>query len=115
LCGRKFSQSGFLTNADGKLLVDYVVRFESLPEDLAHVCRVLDIPFSLKHANCSSHRDYRSYYDQRAIDLVAEHCRRDIELFGYTFDGAREGIRAPTEGALDEAEGRAPSRLRLAA
>jgi len=89
---RKFEQSRFLTDRCGGLVMDYVGRFETLREDFAHVCRVLEIPFALPHANRSAHRDYRSYYNDQTIDLVAEHCRTDIELFGYSFDGACDDL-----------------------
>jgi hypothetical protein len=36
--------------------------------------------------NVSVHRDYREYYTPATRDLVAQHYRQDIDLFGYQFD-----------------------------
>ena len=33
------------------------------------------------------HNDYRTYYTDSLIDLVAETWGRELKLFGYTFDG----------------------------
>ena len=34
-----------------------------------------------------SRADYREYYDEELSELVENHYRRDIEAFGYSFDG----------------------------
>jgi len=39
----------------------------------------------LPHVNKSHHHDYREYYNNHTRQLVAEHCKTDIELFGYEF------------------------------
>ncbi len=89
----KMSQTAFLVQPDGRLIVDFVGRFETLREDFAHVGRVLKLDVSLPHINRTLHRDYRSYYTDRTARLVAEYWREDIEMFGYTFDGPRR-VRA---------------------
>jgi hypothetical protein len=77
------------------LMVDYVGRFESVAEDLQHICERLKISVALPHKNKSNHGDYRSYYNTRTRDLVTDLCRLDIDLFGYTFDcPSGEGARA---------------------
>jgi hypothetical protein len=81
-------QKDIITDADGKLLVDFVGRYEHLARDFAQVCRVLNIDATLQHINRTNHRDYRSYYNERTRNIVAEHFSADIELFGYTFDGS---------------------------
>lgn len=80
-------QKEVLTDPDGKLLVDFVGRYETLPQDFAQVCRQLDITAQLPHVNRSAHHNYRAYYTERTGQLVAEHFAADINLFGYTFDG----------------------------
>jgi len=83
-------QSQMLTDQDGKLLVDCVGYYETLREDFATICRHVGIDAPLPHLNRSQHRDYRSYYNDHTRSLVENHFHRDIELFGYTFDG-RDG------------------------
>ncbi len=91
---QKRRQKPFLTDADGNLLVDYVGRFETLQADFAHLARVLKVPASLDHMHKTKHRDHRSYYNSRTIELVAEISRDDIELFGYDFDGVAKTAAA---------------------
>ncbi len=75
-----------LTDSDGRLLVDYVGRFETLAQDFAQVCHQVGLTTRLPHLNSSQHRNYRAYYNERSQQMVAEHFATDIDLFGYTFD-----------------------------
>jgi hypothetical protein len=79
-------QSSFLLDNAGRLIVDFVGRFESLERDFSTVARRLGIERTLAHRNQSDHRDYRSCYDSTSRDIVAEFYRKDIDLFGYRFD-----------------------------
>ena len=83
----KRSQHEFITDRAGRVIVDYVGRYEFLQHDFAAVCRRLRLEAVLPHINGSKHRDYRAMYDAATIDLVARHFRDDIELLGYDFDG----------------------------
>jgi hypothetical protein len=80
-------QADFLTDRDGRLLVDFLGRYETLHDDFGAICRRLGIQCELEWHNRSERGDYRTYYDDATAALVAEHCRPDIEAFGYTFDG----------------------------
>ncbi len=91
--GATKEQSAVLTAADGKLLVDFVGRYESLAQDFAQVCDRLHIAAALPHVNRSAHRNYRDYYTSQTEQLVAEHFRTDIERFGYTFAGEPAAVR----------------------
>jgi hypothetical protein len=92
----KMFQYTYVTDARGELLVDFIGYYERLPEDFAKVCARLGVRAELPRANTSSHRDYRSYYTPATRDVVAGYFQRDIELFGYTFDGLRAGNPAPS-------------------
>jgi len=85
----KMFQHTYVTDARGELLVDFIGYYERLQEDFAKVCVRLGVRAELPRANTSSHRDYRTYYTPATRELVAKHFQRDIELFGYTFDGLR--------------------------
>ncbi len=78
-------QSEMITDDAGQLLVDFVGRYENLAADYNTIREKIGIEDSLPHVNKSQHKDYREYYDTHTRDLVAEHFRQDIELFGYTF------------------------------
>jgi hypothetical protein len=90
----KRRQTRFLTDGQGKLIVDYVGRFETLQADFARISSLLNVAPSLAHIHKTNHRDYRSYYNSRTIDLVAQISRDDIELFGYDFDGVAGEVAA---------------------
>nr|VFJ62917.1 MAG: Sulfotransferase family protein [Candidatus Kentron sp. FM]VFJ64271.1 MAG: Sulfotransferase family protein [Candidatus Kentron sp. FM]VFK13983.1 MAG: Sulfotransferase family protein [Candidatus Kentron sp. FM] len=85
--GATKSQREMIVDQDGKIMVDFVGKYENLAQDFQHVCRTINIDASLPSINKSAHKDYRSYYNDRTRELVAEHFKEDIELFGYTFDG----------------------------
>lgn len=82
-------QADYVTDGEGRLLVDYLGRFERLEADFEEVCRRLGSTARLTHENRSPgrdrRRDYRSYYDERTRELVAQRYRRDVEAFGYEF------------------------------
>lgn len=81
-------QSEMVTDEAGQIIVDFVGRYENLAADFAQVCRQAQIDAALPHLNSSKHRDYRTYYNERTRKMVAAYCQADIELFGYSFDGA---------------------------
>lgn len=80
-------QYKYVTDRNGRSIVDFVGHYERVTEDFAAVCARLGVKASLPHANVSRHEDYRTYYTPATRDLVARHFARDIELFGYDFDG----------------------------
>lgn len=86
---QKMHQHAYVYDADGEWLVDFIGYYEHLERDFAKVCERLEIRADLPRVNTSVHRDYRSYYTAATRDLVAEHFRRDIEMFGYEFEGLR--------------------------
>jgi hypothetical protein len=81
----KYHQTQFLTDNNGELLVDYVGRFESLQDDFDKICKKVNVSASMPHSNKSKHKKYQEYYDEETKQMVAEHWKADIEMFGYTF------------------------------
>lgn len=82
-------QTDYLIDLHGKLVVDFIGRYEDLEKDFAEVCRRIGIAQpNLAHKRKATDRrqDYRSYYSDETAELVACHFRRDIELLGYGFD-----------------------------
>jgi hypothetical protein len=101
-------QYEMLHDPDGRLLVDYVGRFESLQQDFDEVCRRLGLEDSkLPHRNPSNKksrnlkrkvrnalflngedrkRHWTEFYDQRTLDAVGRLYHKDIEAFDYRFE-----------------------------
>lgn len=82
-------QSDYLIDLHGKLVVDFIGRYERLAEDFAAACERIGIGApALPHARAARDRskDYRSYYTDETAELVARHFARDIEMLGYRFD-----------------------------
>ena len=67
--------------------MDFVGYFENLSQDFATVCNRIGVAPSLPKDNRSKHSDYRGFYTDDLKELVAERLARDIEFFGYDFDG----------------------------
>lgn len=84
----KISQTRMVAGRDGRVLVDFLGRYESLATDFAHVCRRLGIEAELGRANTSARGDYRDYYTPRLAALVRDHFAEDVERFGYEFAAA---------------------------
>lgn len=80
-------QKNVVTEVEGNLMVDFVGHYENLATDFQRVCQRLNIDAELPHLNRSKHRDYRTYYNERTRQMVAEYFQEDIALFGYTFEG----------------------------
>ena len=108
-------QYHFLFDSRGKLLVDFIGRFEHLQEDFKLLCKRLDISHSyLEHNNTASdykveytlldkiklirfystpiqakkriHDDYKDFYDSETREFVEKYYAKDIQTFGYEFD-----------------------------
>lgn len=78
-------QAEWLCDRDGRLLVDFVGRFERLAPDFAEICRILQISARLPHLKHSDNRDYRTLYDSSTRLVVSRVFACDIDMFGYEF------------------------------
>lgn len=81
-------QHTFITDQAGVLLTDAVGRVEEMQTSYDAICAQLGLPSApLDKVNASSRSDYRRYYNDELIEAVADYYRRDLDLFGYEFDG----------------------------
>ena len=78
-------QMGWISDESGKMIVDYVCRFESLSSDIQQVCERLNIAFDLPHLKSSKRGRYQDYYDQSTKAIVEDWFAQDIKQFSYTF------------------------------
>ena len=79
---------------NGDVIVDFIGKYENLQGDFDAVCKRIGVATpTLGHKKKSTDRskDYRSYYDDECVELVAKQFARDIEILGYTFDPSETG------------------------
>ncbi|MCB9743975.1 MAG: sulfotransferase family 2 domain-containing protein [Alphaproteobacteria bacterium] len=77
-----------LTDAEGELLVNRVLRLERLSADFAALCAELGVRVPLPRKNASRRPPVALAYSPESAALIAELCRPDIERFGYRFGEA---------------------------
>ncbi|MCB1382091.1 MAG: sulfotransferase family 2 domain-containing protein [Notoacmeibacter sp.] len=83
------TQNSWLTDISGRhVIVDRILRFETLHDDLEALCGELGIEMDMPHANSSSHRHYSGYYSAEDRALAEKLFARDLEMFGYRFEQA---------------------------
>ena len=80
-------QHTFVTDGEGRLLVDMVGRVEEMQLCYDAICDRIGVPRSiLDKINSTEHGKFREYYDAELVEGVADIYGRDLELFGYSFD-----------------------------
>jgi hypothetical protein len=86
-------QSDYLVDLHGRVIVDFIGRYERLDADFNAICQRIGIvaPQLSHHRKAVDRHDYRHYYDHETAELVARHFVRDVELLGYRFDPETNG------------------------
>ncbi|MEM1320972.1 MAG: sulfotransferase family 2 domain-containing protein [Bacteroidota bacterium] len=80
------SQYTFMVDHQGKVIADFIGRFEHLEDDFLEMCRQAKLPEEhLSKNNSTKHVHYRSAYSPELAEAVAQRYAIDLELFGYTF------------------------------
>ncbi|VUD42555.1 hypothetical protein TDB9533_00715 [Thalassocella blandensis] len=80
-------QSDYIIDLHGNSVVDFIGRYENLHEDFSAVCQKIGVSLSLPHKRKGNReKDYRSYYAEDTVELVAQHFKRDIQMLGYDFE-----------------------------
>lgn len=75
---------------DGSASCDFYIRFEELEEGYKEVCNKIGIPYRnlLKTKDkIRKSKSYTDYYDEELRDVVSRRWSREIEFFGYEFEG----------------------------
>jgi hypothetical protein len=74
---------------DGKVAVDYFIRYEDLSGGVEHVCQKLDLPFEpdrlprLLSGIRPEGKDLSSYFDEKSIDIITHKYAWQLDRFGY--------------------------------
>ena len=79
------TQKSYVTNHNGKLILDDTFRFEDMDNNIKIISEKLNVPINLKKHNSSRHHHYRDYYDEESKEMVSKLYKEDIEMFGYEF------------------------------
>ncbi len=75
----------WISDREGRRMVDFVGRFESLSDDFATLCEHLGIRARLPHLKASKRKAYAAYYEPETRTIVGEAFEVDLEHFGYEF------------------------------
>ncbi|MGX5839392.1 sulfotransferase family 2 domain-containing protein [Mesorhizobium sp. ArgA1] len=83
----RVDQTSWISDKDGKLIIDEVLRFERLADQFNILAGRLGLPaeVTLPRKNVSGPVDYRALYDEEAKAIVRRLYIRDFERFGYEF------------------------------
>lgn len=86
----KSSQLSKLTDLEGRLIVDYVGRLDTIQPSLDYICSKVGVkPISMPHTNGTNKTHYSHLYSQKTRDMVHEMCLTDIEYFNFSFEDRR--------------------------
>jgi hypothetical protein len=80
------NQLDVITDNNQALLVDYIIKYETLEQDWKNMFNHLNMQApELPVINKSNHQNYRKYYDSETDALVRYLFKKDIEYFNYEF------------------------------
>lgn len=84
-CNRHFRSQNKLIDLNE---IDFIGRMESFNEDLKEVFRILGLPDTpIPVRNKSNQKSsYHTYYTDDTKQIVSDMYRKDIQLFGYTYE-----------------------------
>lgn len=78
-------QKDFIYSRSGKLLVNFVGKFETLDKDFQSICRHIGVTATLPKVNVSNNIPYQEFYTEKTKELVRSVFEPDISLFNYSF------------------------------
>jgi hypothetical protein len=95
------SQMSYLTDHSGNLAMDYVAFLPNISEDFEMIKKRLGLPEDMRypHTGANPHEDYRSYYDEKSINLVSEMFQQEIDFFCFEFEN-KNSFKYPIEDCV---------------
>lgn len=79
------TQKEWLLNKNGKIDIDYIVRFENLIEDYRVIQDIIGIKEKLPHLNKTERKPYKKYYSKESKKIVEDYFKDDFEEFNYKY------------------------------
>lgn len=77
-----------LFSSNGELVVDRINRNETLDSDVAEMANNWRMNYKkLEKQRVNPRKEYREYYSDELIEIVNQTWAKDLELFGYSFEG----------------------------
>ena len=81
------TQLDYICNPQGEIIVDHILRLETIDKDMNIINEIVGTTNQLGHANKTkiSSRDYRYAYSSSSRKIVEKAYRLDLEKFNYDF------------------------------
>lgn len=76
-------QSEFICNNDGKIMVDFIGKFENLYEDIKDLSEKINKEIVLEHHNKNNKLDFSKIYTEDMKLKVYNIYKKDVEIFRY--------------------------------
>jgi hypothetical protein len=77
---------------DNKIVVDYVMRYENLDNEMKFVCDKIGLNYNhelqtikLKSHQRAKNKNYQDYFDNKTKDIISTIFSKEIEYFNYKF------------------------------
>lgn len=86
--GTQGTQKQRFTDENGKIIIDFIGRYENLVNDFARITKRIGAHHTLRRLNSATRnmRSYTDYYTPETRDIIAELFKEDIDHFKYKFD-----------------------------
>ena len=81
------SQAGYFCDENKKCAASKIYRFEQLKESWDDIQKRINMDIKMDVYERVHKDDYKRDYTDYSYDLVSKNSAKDIELFGYNFDG----------------------------
>lgn len=84
------TQSAWIVDDQGKVMIDFVGRFEQLRQHLAFACQRIGLPpVELPHENKGAYtNDWRAFYNARLERLASQWMSHEFRILGYPLQQA---------------------------
>tara|TARA_Y100001970_G_C14057062_1_gene762152 strand:- start:223 stop:876 length:654 start_codon:yes stop_codon:yes gene_type:complete len=80
-------QAGYFCDENKKCAASKIYRFEQLKESWDDIQKRINTDIKMNIIDLKHKNDYKTVYSDYSYDLVSKYKAKDIELFGYNFDG----------------------------